>query len=178
VGEITELVAEFTPRLRPASDSAGAEALRLTLGEFRIAVRRLGEIEMEVADGLRGLLADRDWRRIILWLTAADVRPSRGLVPALCALLSVRDASLQHEWVAELLGQIGDPRALDPLSNACSFDVEGDAFRSLPKRCLQALAEIGTPAASAAVEAQLFSPWPEVRQEAARLLAGGKAPDG
>ncbi len=108
---------------------------------------------------------------------AAITRPSGGLVTPLSELLSIRDAYIQHEWVAELLGEIGDPRAIAALSDACSFDVEGDAFRSLPRRCLQALAEIGTPAALAAVESQLLSPWPVVREEAARLLAGDEAPD-
>jgi HEAT repeat protein len=178
VGAVAELVADFTPRLRPASDSAGAEAFRLTLGEFRSAVQRSGEIEREVAGELRGLLTDRDPTRVILWLQAACARPGCGLVPALCDLLSVRDAYLQHEWVADLLGEIGDPGAVGALSDACSFDVEGDVFRSLPKVCLQALAAIGTPEALAAVESQLSSPWPEVREEAARVLYECEVSDG
>jgi hypothetical protein len=101
----------------------------------------------------------------------------RRLVGPLCELLSVRDAYLQHEWVAELLGEIGDPRAVAALSDACSFDVGGDPFRSLPKQCLQALYEIGTPAALAAIKVQELSPWPEVRWEATDLLAGDEAPE-
>ncbi len=177
MGAVAELIAEFAPRLQPAADSAGAEAFRLAINEFRSAVRRLGEIEAEVSVGLRGLLTNRDWARVILWIEAAIARPSRGLVAPLCELLSVRDAYLQHEWVAELLGEIRDPHAVAALNDACSFDVEGDVFRSLPKRCLQALAAIGTPAALAAVESQLSSPWPEVRREAAELLAVGGASD-
>jgi len=177
VGTVADLIAEFAPRLRPAADPAGVKASELTINEFRSAVRRLGDIEADVSVGLRGLRTDRDWTRLILWLQAASVRPSRGLVAPLCELLSVRDTYLQHEWIAELLGEIGDPHAVAALNDACSFDIEGDAFRSLPKRCLQALAAIGTPAALAAVESQLSSPWPEVRREAAELLAGGGASD-
>jgi HEAT repeat protein len=175
VGAVAELVAEFAPRFRPANDFAGAEAWRLTLAEFCDAIRRLGDIETEVAGGLQGLLTDRDSIRVELWLHAAFTRPSAGLVGPLCELLSVRDGYLQHEWVAETLGEIGDPRAIPALSDACSFDVSGDVFRSLPKRCLQALYEIGTPAALTAIKAQLSSPWPEVRWEAADLLAGDEA---
>jgi HEAT repeat protein len=175
VGAVAELVAEFSPRFQPANDLAGADAWRLTLAEFCAAVRKLGDIEAEVAGGLHALLTDRDPIRVMLWLHAAITRPSAGLVGPLCELLSVRDAYLQHEWVAELLGEIGDPRAITALSDACSFDVGGDVFRSLPKRCLQALYEIGTPAALAAIAAQLSSPWPEIRWEASGLLAGDGA---
>ncbi len=177
MGEVAKLVAEFSPRIWPATDPAGAEAFRVTVGEFRHAVRLLGDIEAEVVGGLRGLLNDRDWARVVLWLEVASARPNCGLVEPLCELLSVRDGYLQQEWVAELLGEIGDPRAVAALGDACSFEVEGDAFRSLPKRCLQSLAAIGTPDAQAAVESQLLSPWPEVRREAAEILAGGQAPD-
>jgi hypothetical protein len=170
VGAVAELIAQFAPRFRPANDLSGAEAWRLTLAEFSAAVRGLGEIEVEVVCGLRGLLMDRDPIRVMLWLHAAIARQSAGLVEPLCQLLSVRDGYLQHEWVAETLGEIGDPRAIPALSDACSFDVGGDVFRSLAKRCLQAMYEIGTPAALAAIEAQLSSPWPEVRWEAADLL--------
>lgn len=177
MGEVAELIAEFAPQIRSATDPAGAEAFRLTIDEFHSGVRRLGDIEAEVASGLRGLLTDCDWVRAILWLQAASVRPSRGLVSPLCELLSMRKGYIQHEWVAELLGEIGDPRAIPALSDACSFDLDGDAFRSLPKRCLQALACIGTPAALTALELQALSPWPEVRQEAAELLADGELRD-
>jgi HEAT repeat protein len=172
VGAVAELVAEFAPRFRPANDLAGAEAWRLTLAEFSAAIRGLGDIEAEVAGGLRGLLTDRDPIRVMLWLHAAIARPSAELVEPLCELLSVRDGYLQHEWVAETLGEIGDPRAIPALSDACSFDLRGDIFRSLAKRCLQAMFEIGTPATLAAIEAKLSSPWPEVRCEAADLLGG------
>jgi hypothetical protein len=56
------------------NDSAGAEAFLLTLGEFRDAVRRLGDTEVEIVGGLRGLLFDRDSARVILWLTACHQR--------------------------------------------------------------------------------------------------------
>jgi HEAT repeat protein len=177
VGAVAELIAEFAPRLPPADDSAGVKAFWLAINEFRSAVRRLGNIEAEVSVGLRGLLTDRDWTRVILWLEAASARPSHGLVAPLCELLSVRDTYLQHEWIAELLGEIGDPHAVAALNDACSFDIEDDAFRSLPKRCLQALSAIGTPAALAAVESQLSSRWPEVRRLATELLAGDGASD-
>ena len=79
MGTVAELVGEFAPRFRPASDLAGAEAWRLTLAEFSAAVRGLGEIEAEVACGLRGLPTDRDPIRVMLWLHAAIARPSAGL---------------------------------------------------------------------------------------------------
>ena len=174
---VAELVAAFASRFPPARDMAGADVWQVALAEFCAAVRGLNEVEAEVASGLRGLLADRDPIQVLLWLHAAITRPSAGLVGPLCELLSVRDGYIQHEWVAETLGEIGDPRAIPALSETCSFDVRGDEFRSLPKRCLQALYEIGTPAALAAIETQLSSPWPEVRWEAADLLSDGGIPD-
>jgi hypothetical protein len=177
MGELAELVAEFAPRLQSATGLA-YRAFQPTLSEFCTAVRTLSHgVDAEVADGLRGLLADRDPIRITLWLHCAMTRPSAGLVAPLCDLLLVGDRYLQHEWIADLLGEMGDPRAVDALSQTCSFDVSGDAFRSLPKRCLQALAAIGTREAMAAIEVQLSSPWVEVREEAAHLLGSGGAQD-
>ncbi|AMV26081.1 PBS lyase HEAT-like repeat protein [Gemmata sp. SH-PL17] len=92
-------------------------------------------------------------------------------------MLCGRDAYLQHEWVAEVLGEMGDPRAIPALRAACSFEVAGDAFRSLPKRCLEALIAISTPEAVAAAREQLASPWPEVREWAAEVLVESDAPD-
>jgi HEAT repeat protein len=172
VGQVADLVTKFAKRFRPASDAAGLEAFRVALSEYCEAVRPLADIEGEIADGLRGLLFDRDSLKVLLWVHAAITRPSAGLVEPLCELLSVRDGYLQHEWVADLLGEIGDPRAIPALRDACSFDVAGDVFRSLPKRCLEALAAIGTPSAMEVVREQLASPWVEVREEARELLHG------
>ena len=48
----------------------------------------------------------------------------------------------------------------------------------MPKVCLQALTGGGSSEALAAVVSQLSSPWPEVREEAARLLYECEASDG
>jgi HEAT repeat protein len=171
MGRVAELITMYTPRFRPAPDLAGTDAFLATLGQFCAAVRELGDVEAEIADGLRGLLSDHDSLQVMLWVRAASEKPTVGLVGPLCDLLSVRDKYLQHEWVAEILGEIGSPLAIPALSDACSFDVSGDPFRSLPKRCLEALATIGTPEAMSAIRSQLSSPWPEVREEAAEFLA-------
>ncbi len=185
MGQVADLVTKFAARFRPVSDAAGLEAFHATFRGFRDAVRSLADVEGEIADGLRGLLLDRaslegsPWIAPLkgsLWIQAAGDRPSAGLVETLCELLSVRDRYLQHEWVAEILGEIGDPRAVPALRDACSFDVPGDASRSLPKRCLEALAAIGTPSAMEAVRQQLASPRVEVREEARELL--GLPPEG
>jgi len=168
-----ELVASYARLLEPCNDRTDALAAAKrycdTVKEFRAAVRELGDVEAELADGLRGLLVDRDWRRIDLWLNAAAERASVGLVGPLCDLLDVRDRYIQHEWIAEALGEIGSAQAVRALADACSFDV--DASRSFHKRCLEALATIGTTEAIMAVKSQLSSPWPEVRDYAAELLA-------
>lgn len=177
MGQVADLVAEFAPRFPPAAGSAGAKEWQATLGEFCTAVKHLGGVEEEIGRGLRGLLADRDGVEVILWVHAAITRPTPGLVEPLCEVLSVRDAYLQHEWVAELLGEMGDPRAIPALRAACTSEVAGDVTRSLPKRCVEALVAIGTPEAVDAARAQLTSPWPEVREWAAELLAESGDPN-
>ncbi len=175
MGQVAELIAEFSARfrpIRPPYDAAEIRAFEATIRDFRLAVKRLENAEEELGHGLRGLLTDRDSIRILLWIQAADARPSAGLVEPLCDVLSVRDGYVQHEWVAEILGEIGDPRAIPALRDCCAFDVGGDPFRSLPKRCLEALAAIGTPEAIAAIREQLASPWIELREEAAEWLFG------
>lgn len=177
MGQVTDLVVKFAPRFRPATDLAGAGEWQAILGEYCAAVRQLDGVEEEIGRGLRGLLTDHDGIRVMLWVHAAITRPTRGLVEPLCEVLSVRNAYLQHEWVAELLGEMGDPRAIPALRAACSFEVAGDAFWSLPKRCLEALVAISTPEAVAAAREQLTSPWPEVREWAAELLVESDDPD-
>lgn len=177
MGQVTDLVVKFEPRLRPATGLAGAGEWQAILGEYCAAVKRLDGVEEEIGRGLRGLLTDRDGIRVILWVHAANTRPTRGLVEPLCELLCVRGAYLQREWVAELLGEMGDPRAIPALRAACSSEVAGDVCRSLPKRCLSALVAIGTPEACDAAREQLTSPWPEVREWAAELLIESDDPD-
>ncbi len=114
MGQVADLVAELAPHFRPAAGSAGAKEWPATLGEFRTAVEHLGGVEEETGRGLRGLPASRDGSRS----SSGCTRPSRGrppgLVEPLCEVLSVRDADLQHEWVAELPGEMGDSRAIPP----------------------------------------------------------------
>ncbi|HWG45742.1 MAG TPA: hypothetical protein VN688_23475 [Gemmataceae bacterium] len=171
---VGELVAEYASLLQSCHDMASAVVVvdhyGKTIRTFRAAVRELGDVEAEIAEGLRGLLVNRDWRQIDLWLNAADERASAGLVGPLCDLLDVRDRYIQHEWIAEMLGEIGSARAVRALTDACSFDVSGDTFRSLPRCCLDALAAIGTAEAMMAVRSQLSSPWSEVSEYAAELL--------
>lgn len=175
MGRVGELVTEYACLLHPCHDTsdvvAFAEKHRSTVGRFRAAVREIGDVEAEIADGLRGLLAEHDWRRVDLWLNAADERSSVGLVRPLCELLDVRDRYIQHEWIAETLGEIGIEEAINALTNACSFELSVDPSRSLAKRCLEALVAIGTDRATVAVQSQLASPWPELSEYAAELLA-------
>jgi HEAT repeat protein len=175
---VDELVAEYASLLQPCYDMASAVSAAdhygKTIKTFRAAVRELGDVETEIVEGLRGLLVDRDWRQIDLWLNAADERASAGLVEPLCDLLAVRDRYIQHEWIAEMLGEIGSARAVRALKDACSFDVGGDTSRSLPRCCLDALMAIGTAEAMMAVRSQLSSPWPEVSEYAEELLTEEK----
>ncbi len=169
---VAELVATYTLLLKPCHDKTGflttANHHYDIVKEFCTAVRRLEDIEAEIIEGLHGLLVDHDWRRITLWLNAANVRKSVGLVGPLCDLLDVRNRYIQHEWIAEILGEIGSAQAVRSLIHAFSFDI--DASRSFHKRCLEALVSIGTPEAISAVKSQLSSPWPEVREYATELL--------
>jgi HEAT repeat protein len=172
MGRVGQLVAAYTPLLQPCHDMAAAKRYSNAIREFRADVRKLGDVEAEIVGGLRGLLVDSDWRRIDLWLNAADERASAGLVAPLCDLLDVRDRYIQHEWIAATLGEIGSVQAIRALADACSFDI--DPSRSLNQRCLDALAEIGTTEAITAIRSQLTSTWPEVREYAAELLADEK----
>ena len=177
MGQVTDLVAGFAPRFRPATDTAGWEGWQAALGEFCTAVKHLDGVGEEIGRGLRGLLTDRDGIKVILWGHAANTRPSPGLVEPLCEVLPVRGAYLQHEWAAELLGEMGDPRAIPALRAACTSEVAGDVDRSLAKRCLSALVAIGTPEAIDAAREQLASPWHEVHERAAQLLTESDDPD-
>jgi hypothetical protein len=158
--------------LHPSTNSRaeGINTWAKTFASFESEVASLSGVEGDIIAGLTNLLTDRDGKRVALWITAAGVHPTTAYVPALCALLSVQDAYLQHEWIADILREIRSPDAIDALREACSFDIPSDPARQLACRCLEALWTIATPAAFETIRSQLNSPWPEVRGEAKRLL--------
>jgi len=170
VGKLADLVAEYSRRLQPIKDRTGREEWALTFDQFQAEIRRLPNIEGEIIEGLRMLVLNPETSHCELWIQAASERPTAALVSPLCQILSVRNRYMQHEWVAEILGELKSPASIDCLRDACSFAVEGDVFRSLAKKCLGSLAAIGTASAIAAIKSQISSPWPEVRREAERVL--------
>ncbi len=169
---IARLVQAYSMRLRQStgSRSRDTDVLQETFASFQSEVASLSGVESDIIAGLTSLLTDRDWGRVSLWITAARVHPSPVYVPALCALLSVRDAYLQHEWIADILREIRSADAIVALQDACSFDIVADPTHQLACRCLEALYAIGSPNALNAIRSQLHSPWPEIREEAQRLL--------
>jgi HEAT repeat protein len=170
---IAQLVQDYSERLRQATNSdiySRGDIVQKTFASFQSEVASLSGVESDIVAGLTSLLTERDLNRRDLWITAAGVHPSPAYVPALCSLLSVRDAYLQHEWIADILREIRSPDAIDALRDACSFDMPSDPAHQLSRVCLGALWTIATPAAFEAIRSQLHSPWPEVRDEARRLL--------
>jgi len=111
-----------------------------------------------------------DWRRVDLWLNAAIEHSSDSYVPALCSLLSRRDRYIQHEWIAELLGDIGSADAIAALRDACDVDESFDPSQSLAFRCIDALHQIDTSDSCAVIESLADSPLEHVRDYARRTI--------
>jgi HEAT repeat protein len=173
MGRVSELVSEYTALIHPCRSTEYAVYARETseiFQSFRAAIGGLEDIEDEIVQGLSGLRFNREWRDVMLWLIAADECATSPLVRPLCDLLDIRDEYVQHEWIAETLGEIGSPDAIDSLSKACEFDLPNDVFRSLSKKCLDSLMKIGTPDAIAEIRSHLSSPWIAVSEYAKELL--------
>src|SRR5215207_1953393 len=147
---LTRLVQEYSERFQQLPDeldnSTRTDLLQKIFASFQAEVASSSGSEGEIIAGLTSLLTERGWP-VDLWIIAAAVRPSPAYVPALCSLLSVRDAYLQHEWIVDILRRIRSPDAIDALRDACSFDIPADPGRWLAIMCLEALREIATPEA-------------------------------
>jgi HEAT repeat protein len=171
VARVADQVNEYASLLEQLSGSQGAERFSILVAEFNSRLREWGNIDSEIVEGLNSLLKDNDYQRVLLWINAAWLSKSAQFVKPLCELLAQQNTSY-HEWIAELLGEIESPDAIEPLQKACKYDF-GDFTTSRTIRCLVALDAIGTSEAIEAIKTQLVTPHPEVRKYAAELLSGG-----
>jgi HEAT repeat protein len=91
-----------------------------------------------------------------LWTVVPAVEGNLDAVPLLAELL-LAEWHECHEDVVFTLGLIGDPRAVDPISEAVLIPFESlvkwDNLHEFQRKCAYALARIGTVESRAALEA-------------------------
>lgn len=154
MGTATELVHRYAQQLEPCTPpyDESTRQLEYAYKSFIVAVQQLNDPVVEIRDALPRLHDETDWRYVNLWLMAAIEHPDATYVPELCALLMHRGRYIQHEWIAELLGDIGDSNAISALVDTCSAGETLAAAHSLAHRCIDSLQQIATPESKAAIE--------------------------
>jgi len=176
---VSKLVIRFDSLIETctAPSSESTRNLEFTYASFVAAVQELDSPIGEIAAALELLPNESQQNRIDLWLMAACQCSDESFVSALCKLLAVRNRYTQHEWVAELLGEIGDPRAIQALVCACEESWDYDALGSLQHRCIDALLGISTPESIDSVKNLAKSNLESVREYARMALSddGGKS---
>lgn len=169
---VSQLVERFESRIVPCSPPyrESTTELEFTYMSFGAAVKQLESPVSEVATALESLHDETIQNRIDLWLMAACQIPDASFVIPLCKLLGVRNRYMQHEWIAELLGDIGDPRAIQPLIETCGDSWEFDASGFVQHRCIDSLLRISTPESIDAVRKLAESDLESVREYAIMAL--------
>jgi HEAT repeat protein len=140
----------------------------LTRSECIVAIAGLVDVEECIAEGLSSTAADGAWGRFERWLLAAYEQPSRALTPMLCEVLARRMPEVNNEDLVEVLGEIGDPRAVDAIEDALLWEPDWDEFHALGVKCVWALGAIATPEARSMLE-DAASVGPEEVRSAAQL---------
>ena len=167
-----ELVSHYSEQLQPCYPPCdeSTRRLELTFKSFRAAFRELPDPSAEIGNALVTLQNVRNPGHIDLWLMAATEFPNRSYVPALCELLMHRERYIQHEWIAEILGDLGDEHAIPALIDACNVDDTFDPAQSLAFRCIDSLQQIDIPESRSAIRSLAESPLAHVREYAIQAL--------
>lgn len=111
-----------------------------------------------------------EYPRASFVMIAAWYNLSRNYLPILCQILNSESHNGLHENVVEILDKLRDERAIPALSKALTYRWSYDAGLSVPKKALQALAEIETPEAMAIIKEATQSSEELIREEANILL--------
>jgi HEAT repeat protein len=138
-------------------------------------VRRLSErIALDYVDDLRLAIAHNDPVALEEALTSACARASEDprVVPILCELLSL-DWHQEHEELASFLQQQRDARAVEALARAAGLKLGYLSYNNsyaFARKCVWALADIGTPDAKQRLVELAESDDPEIASYAKRRL--------
>lgn len=114
--------------------------------------------------------ASNDWDCPQLLVVAALDFCDRRMVPVLAEILGALNERMTNEDVVELLGDIGDERAVPALSRALDAEFDFDEFHWLNVKAIWALESIGTKGAIEVIEKSVDSPFEEVRRAARDVL--------
>lgn len=103
-------------------------------------------------------------------LSAAWGNLSSQYTPLLCNILLNEQCKNFHEPVVELLQEVGDESAVPALTQALAYRWKYDQWLHVPRKALQALSAIGSPASLDIVRQAMYAPEEALREEASSLL--------
>ena len=139
------------------------DALMAWLGE-------LTGVEDCIAHGLRHASATGDWLGFELYVLAAYRHPSRAFTQELCEVLDRQVPELNSEDIVDVLGEIADPAAVGCLERTLWWQPPWDEYRQLARKCVWALAAIGTTDAMRVLREAASSEDAPIREAAAGKL--------
>lgn len=114
--------------------------------------------------------ASNDWDSPQLLVVAALDFNDRRMVPVLTEILDALNEGMTNEDVVELLGDIGDERAVPALGRALKAEFDFDEFHWLNVKAIWSLERIGTKSAIDVIRKSVDSPFQEVRRAARDVL--------
>lgn len=126
--------------------------------------------EERIKESLERAKASDDWDSLALLVVAALDFQDKRMVPVLTEILVALNARMNNEDVVELLGDIGDERAVPALSRALEAEFDFDEFHWLNVKAIWALERIGTESAIEVIKRSVDSPFQEVRRAARDVL--------
>lgn len=132
-------------------------------------------VEDCIADGLCHASASGDWLVFELYVLAAYRHPSRTYTAELCEVLGRQTDEVNSEDIVDVLGEIADPAAVGCLEKTLWWQPSWDEYRQLARKCVWALAAIGTSDAMRILREAASSEDAPIREAAASKLGTSSA---
>jgi hypothetical protein len=130
--------------------------------QVRDLVRASMQSPAELAGALRTALDQRQHALVNFILVLGFDHQHPALVPVLCEIVDTDDSYFGIEDAVELLGEIGDARAVPSLIRVLHSPPDWDFSHYVGEKAIKALARIGTEQARAAIRLAVTSPRPRI----------------
>jgi hypothetical protein len=149
-----------------------ANPWRSRRAEAEEALRAIPQIEEKILVDLVSARESGDWKYFYALVVAAFDYPDVRYLPVLLEAYETEGTGMPPEDLIELIGEVGDDRAVPLLGRSLLCRPDTDEFGHFTRKAARALTDVGTPRAIEALRAGLDSSDPLVRRFTLEELEG------
>jgi len=143
---LDQILDEYQERLKCASKPGAGRAhqIQIVFAEFRRIVESVQEdVSQYLVERFENLVITKEWNRANLLIAAAFTRPSPSLLRPMLAILALNEEFAPNEMIVDYILEHGDSTCVPSLIETVGSRFESDPSRQLPKKCLEAILEVG-----------------------------------